>query len=110
MLRSAATPNRTECNRVRDETRHNPTPPTDARGAGRWRCRFTRPPKNGHKTPSAFACLGPSELPEQLFEFAFEEPSAMDRAYIEEECPTTLESLRRFRRWGTDTIPCQRFR
>jgi hypothetical protein len=26
MLRSAATPNRTECNRVRDEKRHNPTP------------------------------------------------------------------------------------
>ena len=26
MLRSTITPNRTECNRVRHETRHNPTP------------------------------------------------------------------------------------
>ena len=60
MLRSATTPNRTECNQVHNETQHNPMPPTNAHGAGRRRCRFTRSPKKRPQTPSAFACLGSS--------------------------------------------------
>ena len=60
MLRSAATPHRTECNRVRDETRHNPTP----RHQRRWRrplaVSIYAAAEKPAETPSAFACLGTS--------------------------------------------------
>jgi len=46
MLRSVLTLNRTVCNRACDETRHNPKAHTDAIDVGRWRSRFTQPPKN----------------------------------------------------------------
>jgi hypothetical protein len=39
MLRSVFTLNRTECNRVRHETRHNPKTLSDLDGVGRPRCR-----------------------------------------------------------------------
>ena len=39
MLRSVFTPNRTVCNRVPDETRHNQRPFAGLRGLGRSTCR-----------------------------------------------------------------------
>jgi len=46
MLRSVFTLNRTECSRVRHETRHNPQPLSGLGGVGRSRCRPARPPKH----------------------------------------------------------------
>ena len=43
MLRSVFTLNRTECNRLQDETEHNQKPFAGLRGLGRSKCRLISP-------------------------------------------------------------------